>query len=293
MPYFVSLTHEDKEKLLDSARTNRDRSSWIKLAKYLGVSKSMLFAYKKKTHIPKARFFKLCKLAKLDPNNFKFSIIEIKNTPRKVKIPKKLDSKLSELLGIIAGDGHVSTLKYQVDVCGHKKLDKEFLTKHVIPLFEQVFGTTPISGERTSAAFCRIYSKAVIFFLSERFGVPLGEKKNKLRIPREVMKSPFLADYIRGLFDTDGSIYRHHQKDIALDITSISDNFRKDIAAALKKLGFSPTINGKNVQLYRQQEIRTFFFKIRPANRKHLIKYETFNKYGYLPKADELFAVVV
>lgn len=260
----------------------------------LDVNKSLLFQYIKKSSIPYPRFLRLCKLANLKSEGFEISLIEINNGGREVKLPAQLGEKLSELLGVLAGDGHVSTIKYQVRMCGHKQLDREYISKHVFSLFKEVFGVTPFVSENNSSLVCGINSKAVVFFLSSKFGVPLGKKKNRLRIPKDILTNRILLiNYMRGLFDTDGSIYRHHKNDLALDITSVSPKFRKDIVIALRKLGFSPTANGKNIQLYRQNEIHRFFDQIRPANQKHLIKYDAFNTLGYLPKANDLFAAVV
>jgi len=241
-----------------------------------------------------AIFLQLCEITGRAPAEYSYELVFVKNEPRRVRLPSSLTRRVSELLGILAGDGHVSLLKYQVSVCGHKQLDREYIVGHVAPLIESVFGAEPFVRDNYTTVYCRFYSKPVVLMLNREYEVPLGKKKGHLRIPKKVFENAlFLKDYIRGLFDTDGSIYRHHKNDAAIDITSMSPRFRADIVMALKKLGFHPTMNGKNVQLYRKAEIRRFFEVIRPANRKHLIKYGALNNLGYLPKANDLFAAVV
>jgi len=244
---------------------------------------------------PSSRNFKrLCKLAGLDVAELRPSYIQVHNEPRSVVLPTELDGRLSELLGVIAGDGHVSRLKYQVHICGHKQLDRAYIVGHVAPLVTSLFRTTPFIRTNKATVYCRFYSKPVVLFFGRVFKIPIGKKKGRLRIPQQIRQNQeFLTHYLRGLFDTDGSIYRHHQSGLALDITSASPDFRADVVSALIVLGFHPKHNGKNVQLYRQSEIKRFFEVVKPANEKHLIKYWAHNRLGYLPKAQEIFAAVV
>jgi len=293
MPTCIVLSLSDKQKLLDLARA-KSEGSWTELASRLGCSKSLVFAYTQKTKISRRNFFRLCELAGLVSTEFEYTTINVKNEPRIVTLPKALNLRLSELLGILAGDGHVSTLKYQIHICGHKRLDREYIIGHVVPLVTSLFGTFPFIRENKATVYCRFYSKLAVLFLSSRFGIPLGKKKGRLRIPVAIRsRRSLLIAYLRGLFDTDGSIYRHHKHSLALDITSVSPNFRKDVLAALMRLGFHPVNNGKNIQLYHQSEIHRFFALVKPANDKHLIKYRTYSSLGYLPRASEIFAAVV
>jgi hypothetical protein len=52
-----------------------------------------------------------------------------------------LNEHQSEILGIMFGDGSMSKVggSIQIAVTGHKVEDKEYLVKHVCPLFEEVF----------------------------------------------------------------------------------------------------------------------------------------------------------
>lgn len=67
-----------------------------------------------------------------------------------------------------------------------------------------------------------------------------------------------------------------------MDITSRDPRFREEILLGLRKLGFNPTMNGKNIQIYRKKEIDRFFNFIKPQNARHLKRYHLYKKTGKL-----------
>lgn len=286
---YAQLLLDEQIFLLTTAK-NKTNLNWTKFAEKLGVKKALIFAYTKGTKMPFSLFKLLCETAELNATNFKFGVIILNNQPREVTIPISISADLSEFVGVLAGDGHVSCLKFQIDICGHHLQDKEYIEYHVEKLFHILFKTIPLRGNRPGVVYRRIHSKQVVNYLVKTFNIPVGKKKGKLRIPLVIFENKlFLAAYIRGLFDTDGSIYRHHKNSVALDITSLSPDFRIDVKNALADLGFHAVINGKNIQMYRQKEIHEFFKVIKPANQKHLKKYCFFNINGFLPKSTEFF----
>lgn len=286
---YVEISREEQKLLLFTVK-NSFKLTWRMLAKELDIPKSSLFNYVNGTTIPLKRFSQLCSFINVAPNCFKPKFITLKYASRDVRIPNEITEKLSEFVGIIAGDGHVSGINGQIDICGHATLDAEYIERRVDVLFKDLFNTLPLKGHRPGVLYSRIHSKPLVSYLVNTFKIPLGKKKGKLRIPKIIFNNDLLVvAYLRGLFDTDGSIYRHHKNDIALDITSASADFRLDVKRAFEKLGFHPVINGKNVQLYRKKEINTFFKVIKPANPKHLKKYCFFNINGFLPKSTEFF----
>ena len=107
--------------------------------------------------------------------------------------------------------------------------------------------------------------------------MPKGNKIGKLKIPLQVLKSRvLLRSYIRGLFDTDGSFYIRRKKDPVIEITSIDNNFLKEIQNALILLGFNARISKNKTFIYNKKDINLFFNKIHPANKKHLKRYQNY-----------------
>lgn len=286
MTGFVELSLHNQISLLKQAKTKKN-CSWQALAKILGVNRSMIFLYLSGSRLPLVSFLKLCKLADIRPDKFSFNKIVL---PREKSITKPaMEPEFANFLGILAGDGHMNLISYEVTITGHKKLDKQFIEQHVMPMFENLFGLKPHERFDKHRMICRVYSKKLVEYLIGTFDLPAGKKTNRLRIPKQVFdNNGLLKAYIRGLFDTDGSVYPHHKNSIALDITSRDPAFREDVLRGLRKLSFHPTMNGKNIQLYRKHEIDEFFKGIKPKNARHLKRYQTYKKMGRLPSAKEI-----
>ena len=83
---------------------------------------------------------------------------------------------------------------------------------------------------------------------------------------------------MRGLFDTDGSVYRRRKRDIVASIISRDPPFLEQVAKALREMGFNPSVSGKNLYLYSNNQVKKFFEEIQPANKKHLERYDRFIK---------------
>ena len=278
----VRIPVKEQRHLLTKAKENGG-FTWIALAKHLKVNRSMVFLYLSGSKMTRASFLKLCKLAEIQPKQIEHKVVNL--TKEKAIVAPPSSHHLANFLGILAGDGHMSPVSYEITISGHSHLDRDFLGGHVMGLFKRLFGLDAFIREYENRMICRVYSKRLVVHLSRRFGLPLGKKKNHLHIPEEVSKnSGFLRAYISGLYDTDGSIYPHHRNSMAIDMSSRDENFREEVAGALQYLDFHPTVNGKNVQLYRKDEIERFFEEIQPHNERHLKKYRTYKKLGFLPK---------
>ncbi|MDO8628472.1 MAG: LAGLIDADG family homing endonuclease [Nanoarchaeota archaeon] len=252
--------------------------TWEGIASYLGVSRAMAFLYYNSAcQLPFDRYLALCGLVGQSPN---ISLaVEAKGTMTTINVPRVLDESLAELLGILAGDGHISAKNYEVNVAGHKFLDKEYHKEHVALLFFDIFGLSVRFKECLikKARHLRVYSKELAFYLSNNFGLPLGKKLGHLHIPSMLFDNlVFLKCFLRGLFDTDGSIYKRRKRDLVVSIISKDTVFLSEVASALSLLGFHPSVSGKNLYLYRHAEVERFFIEIQPVNRRHLDRWEVF-----------------
>jgi len=128
-------------------------------------------------------------------------------------------------------------------------------------------------------------SKVVHRLLTNVFGIPAGRKCNKIRAgyftfpPIEIQIS-----FLRGLFDTDGSISRGEIK-----FATASRSLCKDISTELEKLGFSPRVNswikGTHAELFeirlaKKQIFENFTIWLVPHPRKAILLEKTINHPG-------------
>ena len=193
---------------------------------------------------------------------------------------------LAEIVGIMLGDGCLyfdSKEKYQTIVSFHKN-EKDYLY-YVKALFENFF---------ESYKFCITELKDEILlrnnsiFVGEKLknnGLIAGNKTiNKITIPRWITNDmKYMIKAIKGLFDTDGCVYRKYNSYAQIQFKLACKECVCSIRDILFKLHFNPTriqkenLNNRfywKIYLSRQKEIDLFFKLIKPANSKHIIRYE-------------------
>ncbi len=204
-------------------------------------------------------------------------------TTKQISTPPNCQ-ELAELIGIILGDGNVHKVKkgkhvgvYSVRICGHSTHDYVYLNKFIRKLFKELFHikTTLSKSKRSNAIYLTAYSKKLVqYFESE--GLTHGNKvQNQPIIPKWIMTEPsFLAACIRGLIDTDGSIYRMSRKDphlLRIGFKNHNKRLLKQVKAALSSLGFHPSkiIRDNHVALSRKSDIKAYLQTIGFNNEKH------------------------
>jgi DNA-binding CsgD family transcriptional regulator len=225
--------------------------TWKEIARYLKINRSMVYFYLGgHSKISLKNYNMLCALAKIKRNGR--SIVEINNKTKPIKILKSINNELSELLGILSGDGHISKTNYEVSVSGNLREGKDYMTKHVKGLFEKLFWChVRIYEYRPNNNIkCIVNSKMLVEFLNKIYGLPIGKKKNRLHIPTQIMHNKsHIKNYLRGLFDTDGSVYKRRKKDLVISIIARDKVFLEEVKNGLITLGYTPSISGKNLYI--------------------------------------------
>jgi hypothetical protein len=181
----------------------------------------------------------------------------------------------SEMLGILFGDGSMSRhhASFQIVITGNKIDDDEYLIGRVQPMFAELFGTTPkvifVKDENTMKLY--VYSKQIALTLHE-WGMPFGRKKLSKLTPDVALDE---GSFVRGLFDTDGCVYRKYGPYMQIQFKFASLSLLAYLRECLVKLGFHPTaigIDDTKVRFFlsRQTEVEHFFRVVEPKNPKHL-----------------------
>lgn len=272
MAIFIKLNKKNKEKLFGELK-KRSGDTWDNIAKELLVSRSMLFNYVNGNYsIPGVLFTKIIKKTKIKIP-FK-KILKTVYLKKEIKIPQ-LNEELSEILGALNGDGYLGKKPYEICITG-SKLENEYFS-YLKRILEKSFNLNFKISYQENRIRIRSYSKELILFLNKQYNLPIGRKTGNLMIPFRLKKNKnFLRAYLRGLFDTDGSIYIRRKKEPVLEIISVDKNYLEEIKKALEYLGFKVGTSGKNLYIYNKTEIVKFFNEIKPNNRKHLKKYKIY-----------------
>lgn len=190
-----------------------------------------------------------------------FDIFDIKfsrcDLVKKIKLPKILTPDLAEIIGIILGDGHLEfnkkysqTTIYSLSIAGDYIEDMDYYANEINPLFFKLFNAKfKIFLQRDNELVARIYSKAIAGFF-KNLGIMPGNKVDFNKIPEIILNSDdcIKRAFVRGIFDTDGSItfkkdyFGKHSKPV-ISVKMKSFIFIQELKSILEKLGLSPTIN--------------------------------------------------
>jgi len=198
-----------------------------------------------------------------------------------VQYPQR-SSLLAEWIGIMLGDGGISDM--QVVVTLHRKDDREYID-FVVGLIYKLFGVNPsLQNKKNDAAVDIVVSRiSLVEFCIKQLGLVKGNKtKQQSDIPSWVKKERrYYLSCIRGLMDTDGSIFTHRYKVKGKEyaykkiiFTNRSMPLLQSVFFILKKEGFNPRKTGQAVYLESQQDVGRYMKQISSHNLKHLQRYQ-------------------
>jgi len=213
-----------------------------------------------------------------------------KGSLKTIYFPDKC-KELAEFVGIILGDGNIYSYNkgnkigvYSVRIAGDYNKDKEYHLNFIQPLCLKLFKINARIRKHTinNERFICLDSKELVNYL-ETIGLKSGDKiKNNVGIPDWIFDNvEFLRTCVRGLIDTDGSVFRMSQRDsnlIRIGFTSHTPRLLNDTRAAFVKLGFSPSkiIDNRNFFISRQGEIVRYIREIGFSNKKHKDRFKKF-----------------
>ncbi|MCD6496612.1 MAG: hypothetical protein J7K54_05045 [Candidatus Aenigmarchaeota archaeon] len=285
----VRLLKGRQNELIKKAKNGK---TWKELSMELGLNSDYLRTdiSKEKVLLKQETFKKLCSMAKTDFSKFVIEILDDnwgkkkggRNSPGRTKHVNKpsLSEELSELIGIILGDGSLywnsSRGVYALKIAGDIEKEQAYHEKIVKPMIDRLFGVTSKIEIKKNERFVSEFSKEIIKIL-EDFGLKRGNKKlNNVGIPSWVKENPkYLASCLRGLIDTDGSVFRMSKKDrnlVRMSFKNKSEKLLTDTRNAFIYLGFSPSkiFEKDHFFISKKSDIKKYIREINFNNQKHL-----------------------
>lgn len=198
------------------------------------------------------------------------------NINNRVTIPCIRTRSLAEFFGIMLGDGCLSPTQIMVTL-GNKELD---YAKHVSKLITKLFSVVPKIYRRKKGYYVVSFgsTKVVNWLLSNNLA--FNKVKSQVKAPAWIFnKRAFLEGFLKGFFDTDGSIYKL-RFGVQLAFSNRSLPLLDDIVNSLIILGYHPSkISGFQIYVTRRKNVLKFFKHICPANLRHRQRFEEFVKY--------------
>ncbi len=196
---------------------------------------------------------------------------------KEINLPK-FSKELAEFTGIMLGDGGIA--KYQI-VITLNKIDDSLYADYVKNLIKKLFKVTAsrIIVKNVKALNIIVSRIDLVVFCNKTLGLPIGDKiKQGLDIPQWILANDtFLKHCVRGLVDTDGSVFWEKHKSNEkysyprLNFTSASPLLIQSFFNTLVKFGFNPKLrrNGRAVQIEKKEEICKYWKIIGSSNPKH------------------------
>lgn len=206
---------------------------------------------------------------------------------KRIKLPKILDYKLSYLLGVIFGDGHLADPNKSYDKFTTYNRELRITDQHketfilLARIFKDLFDYNPkIYSEKSKAdrLFYRfvINLKSLHRFLMVVCGMPVGDKRGKLKIPEIIKNAPLGLQkwFVAGFFDADGHIGLAKSRWPVIHISQYDTNILKEIIDISSKLGiswsgpydFKYKYNNCTIKIYNKKDAERFLNKIPSLN---------------------------
>lgn len=215
-------------------------------------------------------------------NDYKFSKIDL---GRGLKLPNRMSSDLSELIGIHFGDGNMDN-RYNntYRILYACNIAESSYARHILSLFNRLFNIRLKLNVYPNKSYIALtlYSKTLCQYFNQVLGIPYGPK-NDLHIPKIILQNPlFLSSFIRGVFDTDGCFTV--QKDCGyiyqlVKITNKNKDFVFELSKALASLGIPSFVckkSGRQFEGYdvvvRNNHVSKFLNIIGSNNHKNIKK---------------------
>jgi len=114
--------------------------------------------------------------------------------------------------------------------------------------------------------FIRLYSKEVVNSL-KKAGLRSGDKtENQVSVPPWIFEQEeFVVPCLRGLVDTDGSIYERKSGDIVVNFKNKSKPLLKDFKQLCSILNIETSSAGEDaVQIASQEDVQKFISRVEP-----------------------------
>lgn len=200
-------------------------------------------------------------------------------TLRAIKEPKE-SQQLAELMGILAGDGHIDT--YQVYVTTSAETDYEH-ARYVQSMLKSIFKLPVLLRKRkdSNAVIVRLSSKNACDLLRTIGMSTTNKTRDQIQPPTWIYKNvKFKHAFLRGLIDTDGCVYWDRHKSNGRDYASLCIAFTNAsipllnfVTETWKELGYNPSRFGRHVRLRRRKQVLNYSERIGFSNPKHAQKF--------------------
>lgn len=187
-----------------------------------------------------------------------------------IYLPNKRSNDLAEFFGIMLGDGKLSPNQILVTL-GNKEDNYVLYIKQKM----EIIFRTRVNISTRKKGYKDVYISSVElsrWFKNE--GLVYNKVKSQVGVPSWIFtKDSYCESFIKGFFDTDGSIYKL-KHGIQISLSNRSTPLLKSLQNMLIKLEYNVSqISCYKIYVTKEKDINRFFKEIKPANVKHLNRF--------------------
>jgi len=187
-----------------------------------------------------------------------------------------LSDELAEFFGIMLGDGHLSHGQFWIFI--NNNTDKEY-RYYVANLLKSLFGLEPKCCYRKEQDMKNLFLSSVdlITYLRKKGLYASNKVKDQVDVPLWIFsKDSYKKSFLRGFFDTDGSIYSL-KFGTQISFCNRSIPLLESTRKILLSLDYSPSrISSCKVYLTRRSNLYKYINEIGFGNPKHLKRARNF-----------------
>ncbi|HLC85773.1 MAG TPA: LAGLIDADG family homing endonuclease [Candidatus Nanoarchaeia archaeon] len=227
----------------------------------------------------------------------KLDLSRLPNSKENISLPEKITPELAEETGLHIGDGTMNfykngnRIKGSYALRGHIIDDKQHYDKKIKVLYKNLFDLNVSLRDIPSTGVYGFqkWSDDIINFKNKVLKLPLGKKLN-IKIPKVfISNEKLMISVIRGIFDTDGTIYlepKYEKLYPRIEIGTISKSLGEQLFCLINKLDIRTTKHieipgGNRHRVYKisvrgNEMLDKWMKEIDPHNPKHWKKYQYF-----------------
>ena len=191
-------------------------------------------------------------------------------------------SRLAEFIGMMLGDGCLNSA-FQAALYFNTDTDAQY-ADCMEALATTLFGVAPRRHSASARGGELLFSSKRLVDYLIQLGFNRGDKVRKQAgVPSWIVEnSEYCRSCLRGLMDTDGSVYSYQHTvygrsytHAALCFTNRSYPLLDFVEETLRVNGYHPTRTGFRVYLHRRVELERYFSDVGTHNPKHAQRYQT------------------
>lgn len=201
-----------------------------------------------------------------------------------IKCPKPSEL-LAEFIGIFLGDGSFGN-KYQIAISWNHRCEDDY-AKYLRKIVYKLFGLRSRIRirKRYGSAEIVISSSNLVDYIRKLIGIKTGAPKRSFKLPAWISKNRRCKiGFLRGLFDSEGCIYRHKYYSnakaysyVKIAVTNYSDEILSVFQRFLKSLKIDSVKYRNRIHIYSDAGAKRFFSLVGSSNRKNKIRFKKFS----------------